>query len=92
MVLTIPDLAGPATIPAANITMGAPVVTAAAGSSMTGVAGHASTGQLASGEKIVTASAGNGDGTYFVASSLLKLTVPAGTYASAGTIAVLSGP
>ena len=34
--------------------------------SMTGVAGHATTGNLSTGEKIVTAGVGDGDGTYLV--------------------------
>jgi hypothetical protein len=51
---------------------------------------------FASGVKIVTASATNGEGTYLVSPRILKLTVPdtaqVGTYLSAGTIAVVSGP
>lgn len=95
--LTVPDFVnGSDTIAASNVSMSAPVVTAAGTSSGTGVAGHASTGNFASGEKIVTASAGNGTGTYLVSPRILKLTVPvtalAGTYTSAATIAVVSGP
>jgi hypothetical protein len=63
---------------------------------MTGVAGHASAGGFNSGEKIVTAAATDGAGTYLVSPAILKLTVPVdalvGTYTSAATIAVVSGP
>ena len=63
---------------------------------MTGVDGHASTGNLSSGEKIVTADAGDGDGTYLVSPAILTLTIPpdarVGTYSGAATISVVSGP
>ena len=95
--LTIPDLVnGGSVIPASTMTMAAPTVTAAVGSDMTNVAGHASSGNFASGEKIVTAAAGFGAGTYLVSPQPVMLTVPitarTGTYVSAATIAVVSGP
>jgi len=100
VLLTIPDLTDVAldTIASTNITMTAPVVTAAATSSMTGVAGAAITNGsgLATGDKIVAATVGNGEGTYLVAPRILKLTIPvttlAGTYTSAATIATVDGP
>ncbi len=97
VLLTVSDLVnGGSTITASNVSMSAPVVTGAGASSLTGVAGHASAGGFNSGEKIVTASAGNGMGTYLISPRLLKLTVPVtaltGTYSSTATIAVVSGP
>jgi hypothetical protein len=95
--LTIPDLTdGGSIIPASLLTMAAPAVTAIAGSDPTNVAGHASAGNFGSGEKIVTASAGNGSGAYLVSPQPVLLTVPvaarAGAYTSAASIAVVSGP
>jgi hypothetical protein len=97
VLLTIPDLVnGTDTIAASNVSMSAPIVTAAAGADMTGVVPHASAGGFDAGEKIVTAAAGEGQGTYLVSPKILKLTVPdtalVGTYVSAGTIAVVDGP
>lgn len=97
VLLTVPDLVnGGHTILASNISMVAPVVAANAGSSLTGVAGHDSAGGFNAGEKIVTAAATDGQGTYLISPRILKLTVPsdtyAGTYTSAATIAVVSGP
>jgi len=97
VVLTISDLThGGSVIPASRMTMAAPVVTAVSGASMTAVAGHATSGDLSSGEKIVTADVGEGEGTYLVSPELLILTVPpdaiAGTYVANATIAVVSGP
>ena len=97
VLLTIPSLVnGTDTLASSNVSMSAPIVTPAAGSSMTGVAGHASAGGFNAGEKIVTATAAHGEGTYLVSPRILKLTVPdtalVGTYVSAGTIAVVSGP
>jgi hypothetical protein len=97
VLLTIPDLVnGGSTIPASQISMSAPTVTAVGTSDMTGVAAHASAGGFDSGEKIVTASATNGQGMYLVSPFPAKLVVPvdalAGTYASAATIAIVSGP
>ena len=97
VLLTIPNLVnGGDTILASNVSMSAPIVTAAAGASMTGVVAHASAGGFNAGEKIVTAAAAQGEGTYLVSPRILKLTVPdtalVGTYVSAGTIAVVSGP
>src|SRR3954451_15470833 len=68
VLLTIPDLDDGAThtIAASNISMSAPTVAAVGTSDMTGVAGHASAGCFAAGEKIVDASAGNGMGMYLV--------------------------
>ena len=95
--LTISDLThGGSVIPASSMTMAAPLVTPAGGASMTGVAGHATTGNLSTGAKIVTAGVGEGEGTYLVSPSLLTLTIPpdaiAGTYVADATIAVVSGP
>jgi len=98
VLLTVPDLDDGAshTIAASNISMSAPVVTAAATSSMTGVAGHASAGGFNAGEKIADASVGNGEGTYLVAPRILKLTIPvttfAAAYTSAATIQTVDGP
>jgi hypothetical protein len=97
VMLTLPDLVnGGSTIPASTMTMTAPVVTPSGGADPTNVVGHASAGNFAAGEKIVTASAGFGDGTYLVSPQPVQLTVPvtalAGTYTSAATIGVVSGP
>jgi hypothetical protein len=97
VLLTVPDLVnGGNTIDASNISMTAPNVSATAGSSMTGVQGNTSAGGFGAGEKIVTATATNGQGTYLVSPRILKLTVPsdtaAGTYTSTATIATVSGP
>jgi hypothetical protein len=97
VLLTVPNLVnGGDTISAANVSMSAPIVTAAAGSDMTGVVAHASAGGFAAGEKIVTATVAHGEGTYLVSPRILKLTVPdtalIGTYTSAGTIQVVDGP
>jgi hypothetical protein len=97
VLLTIPDLVnGGSTIPASQISMSAPTVTAVGTSDMTGVAAHASAGGFDAGEKIVTASATNGQGMYLVSPFPAKLVVPvdalAGTYVSAATIAIVSGP
>ena len=95
--LTVSDLAnGGAVIPASSITMAAPTVSGANGASMTGVAGHPTTGNLSTGEKIVTADAGDGDGTYLVSPAILSLILPpsttAGGYTGTATISVVSGP
>jgi WxL domain surface cell wall-binding len=100
VLLTIPDLTDAATdvIASTNITMTAPVVTAASPSSITGVSGVAITAGsgLATGDEIVTAAATDGEGTYLVAPRILKLTIPVttlkGTYTSAATIATVDGP
>jgi hypothetical protein len=95
--LTIPDLTdGGSVIPASILTMAAPDVTPAGGADPTNVVGHAAGGNFATGEKIVTASAGFGAGTYLVSPRPVLLTVPiaarAGTYTSAASITVVSGP
>ena len=95
--LTVSDLVnGASTITASSMAMAAPVVTPANGASMTGVAGHATAGNLRTGEKIVTADVGEGDGTYLVSPAILTLTIPpsatAGVYSATATIAVVSGP
>lgn len=97
VLVTIPDLVnGSSTIAASNVSMTAPTVTAVGTSSMTGVTGNSSAGGFDAGEKIVVATATNGMGMYLVSPRPAKLTVPvtalAGTYSSAGTIAVVSGP
>jgi hypothetical protein len=94
---TVPDLVnGGAAIPASMMEMAAPVVTPANGSDPTNVAGHAASGNFAGGEKIVTAAAGFGDGTYLVSPEPVVLVVPVnarpGLYVSAATISVVSGP
>src|SRR4051812_47678666 len=95
--LTVSDLVnGASVIPSSTMTMAAPLVASANGASMTGVVAHPTAGNLASGEKIVTASAGNGDGTYLVSPSILTVTIPAGalagTYGGSATLSVVSGP
>ena len=95
--LTVSDLVnGASVIPASTMTMAAPVVAPADGASMTGVVGHPTAGNLRTGEKIVTASPGNGEGTYLVSPSILTVTIPAnavvGTYGGTATVAVVSGP
>jgi hypothetical protein len=97
VVLTVPDLVnGTDTIPASNVSMSAPIVTPAAGASMTGVTAYASSGGFAAGETIANATAAHGEGTYLISPRILKLTVPdtalIGTYTTAGTVAVISGP
>jgi hypothetical protein len=99
VLLTIPNLVEPVssdTILASQISMTAPTVAPVGTSDMTGVAAHASAGGFNAGEKIVTASAGNGQGMYLVSPFPAKLVVPVdarvGTYASAATIAIVSGP
>ena len=78
------------------MSMAAPVVAPAGGASMTGVVGHATTGNLGSGAKIVTADVGDGQGTYLVSPAILTLTIlpdaTAGNYTATATIAVVSGP
>jgi hypothetical protein len=98
--LTIPDLSDGSghTIASSNISMTAPVVTAASTSSMTSVTPVAITPGvgLATGDEIVTAAIGDGMGTYLVAPRILKLTIPvttiAGTYVTDATIATVDGP
>ncbi|MGO9875358.1 MAG: hypothetical protein ACLPVY_16335 [Acidimicrobiia bacterium] len=95
--LTVSDLvSGGSVIPASSMSMGVPIVAPADGASMTGVVGHATTGNLSSGEKIVTADVGDGEGSYLVSPAILTLTIPpdaaAGSYAATATIAVVSGP
>ena len=97
VLLTIPNLVnGAHTILASTIAMQAPVVAAVGTSSMTGVSAAAGGATLATGTKIVVATATNGMGMYSVSPQPLKVTVPvtalAGTYDSDGTIATVSGP
>jgi hypothetical protein len=105
VLLTVPDLVNDRgtvsvldddTILASNVSMSPPVVTTAAGADITGVVAHASASGFNAGEKIVTATAAHGEGTYLISPRILKLTVPntalIGTYATAGTVAVVSGP
>jgi hypothetical protein len=104
--LTIPDLQNgtgqdcstdaTATLPAAGVTMDAPVVTPAdGGTSMDGltVAGYT---DFTAPRIIIDAAAGNGAGTYDVSPELVQLTVPSGTkvgtYCTLATIAIASGP
>ncbi|MDQ1520102.1 MAG: hypothetical protein QOI55_1175 [Actinomycetota bacterium] len=95
--LTVPDLVnGGSTILASTMSMDAPTVTPSGGADPTNVVGHAAAGNFAAGEKIVTAAAGFGDGTYLISPQPVELTVPVtaktGTYTSAATIGVVSGP
>ena len=95
--LTVSDLTSAGSvIPASSMSMPAPVVEPADGASLVGVTGHATSGNLSSGEKIVTADVGDGDGTYLVSPALLTLTIPpdatAGSYTATATISVISGP
>jgi len=95
--LTVSNLvSGGSVIAASSMSMGAPVVAPADGASMTGVVGHATTANLGSGAKIVTADVGDGEGTYLVSPAILTLTIPpdaaAGSYTATATIAVVSGP
>jgi hypothetical protein len=95
---TGPDCAVGATgsIAGANLSMGAPVVSAAdAQTSMTGVTATAFR-DFTTARTIVAAAVGDGAGTYDVAPSMLQLIVPAdvasGAYCSQATIAITSGP
>jgi hypothetical protein len=97
VMFSLPDLVnGGSVIPASMMTMAAPTVTPSGGADPTNVVGHPSTGNFAAGEKIVTASAGFGDGTYLVSPEPVFLTVPVtarvGTYVSAATLSIVSGP
>lgn len=104
--LTIPDLQNgtgndcstdaTATIAGTGVTMNAPVVTPADGStSMTGVTSAGFT-DFTSPRIIVDAAVGDGAGTYDVSPQLVQLTIPpdtlAGTYCTLATIAIASGP
>jgi hypothetical protein len=95
--LTISDLTnGGSIIPASTLTMAQPDVTPSGGADPTNVAGHDSSGNFATGESIVTAQAGFGDGTYLVSPQPVVLIVPVsavtGTYTCSATISVDSGP
>jgi hypothetical protein len=85
-----------ATIAGANVSMNAPVVTAA--DVMTSMTGVTSTGfsDFTSPQTVISAAAGAGAGTYDVAPEILKLMVPAnvftGTYCTEATIAITTGP
>jgi hypothetical protein len=83
-------------IPGANLSMNAPVVTAAdAQTDMTGVTSAGFT-DFTTPRTIIAAAAGDGAGTYDVAPQILKLIVPAnvlvGDYCTSATIAITSGP
>jgi len=85
-----------ASIAAANVSMNAPVVTAADGTtSMTGVTASGFT-DFTSPRKIIVAAVGDGAGTYDVAPAIVNLVVSAstlaGTYCTQATIAITSGP
>jgi WxL domain surface cell wall-binding len=85
-----------ASIAGANVSMKAPVVTAAdAFTSMTGVTAEGFT-DFTTPRKIISAAVGEGAGTYDVAPEMLKLIVPAntlvGAYCAQATIAITSGP
>ena len=104
--LTVPDFqngtgpdcsaAATAVIAGANVSMNAPVVSAAdSGTSMTGVT-SAGFRDFTTARTIIAAAAGDGAGTYDVAPGLLNLVVPAnastGAYCTQATIAITSGP
>jgi len=85
-----------ATLAGANVSMNAPVVTAAdVTTSMTGVTSSGYT-DFTTPRTIIDAAAGDGAGTYDVAPALLQLVVPAntmtGNYCTQATIAITSGP
>jgi hypothetical protein len=85
-----------AAIPGANLSMNAPVVTAAdAQTDMTGVTSAGFT-DFTTPRPIISAAVGDGAGTYDVAPQILKLIVPAnvlvGDYCTRATIAITSGP
>ncbi len=98
--LTVADLVnGGSTIAATQITSSPWTVAGAAGSDTTGVAGvdYSTIGtDFSAGQIVMAAAATDGSGTYLVSPTILKLTVPSnalvGTYTSAATIAVASGP
>ena len=99
VLLTVPDLddGGGHTIAASNISMTAPVVTAAATADITGVVGHASAGGFNAGEKIVTASAAQRRGHLPRGAPDPQADDPGhdaspATYTSAATIATVDGP
>ena len=99
VVLTVPDLTnGSDVIAATNVTMTAPVIQAAAGSSLTGVtaSGVTSLSTLATGATIVSAALTKGEGTYLISPRILKVTVPdtaqTGTYVSAAVVSVVTAP
>ena len=85
-----------ASIDGANVSMNAPIVTAADGyTSKTGVTATGFT-DFTMPRTIISAAAGDGSGTYDVAPALLNLIVPAdaaaGAYCTQATIAITSGP
>ena len=100
MTLTVADLVnGPRRSTATQITTSPWTVAGAAGSDTTGVVGedYSATGtDFSAGQTVVDASLADGSGTYLISPTILKLTVPVnalvGTYTSAATIAVTSGP
>jgi hypothetical protein len=98
VLLTVPNLVnGGDTIAATNITMSAPVVQGAAGSSTTGLVESAVTGVgLAAGVTIVSAPLTDGEGTYLISPRILKVTVPdtaqVGTYTSLAVVTVVTAP
>ena len=84
------------TIPAVDLSMSAPVVTAGDGTtSMSGVTTEGFT-DFSTPRTIIAAATGFGAGTYDVAPEILKLIVPAdtltGAYCTQATIAITSGP
>jgi len=85
-----------ASIPGANVSMAAPVVSAADGQTdMTGVTTSGFT-DFTTPRTIIAAAVGDGAGTYDVSPALLKLIVPAnaiaGAYCTQATIEITSGP
>jgi hypothetical protein len=85
-----------ASIAGANLSMSAPVVAAADGTTtMDGVTSAGFT-DFTTPRQIIDAAAGNGAGTYDVAPALLRLIVPAntlvGAYCTQATIAITAGP
>jgi hypothetical protein len=98
VLLTVPNPTNGANVisSATNVAMSAPTVAAVGAGSMGGVTAAAGGATLNAGTKIVVATATNGFGMYLVSPNPVKVTVPvtaiSGTYASAVTVAVVSGP
>jgi hypothetical protein len=85
-----------ASIGGANVSMSAPLVTAAdAQTDMTGVT-SAGFNDFTTARTVIAADAGDGAGVYDVAPAIIRLTVPAnvltGAYCTQATIAITSGP
>ncbi len=106
--LTVPDLqdgtgagcatGATATLDASGTMMNPPIVRIGTDDTViTGVAGHGFT-DFTTAQKIVTAAAGDGMGTYTISPQILKLIVPSqqkigsGAFCTVATVAIASGP